>query len=161
MDEPDGVGCSERARDVLQDAEALFERQPSAIVAAEARAQRLTLDELHREVRDAPPTFAIGLAHVVNGDDVGVLERGSCARLAEDPHGTAGRRDVALGVVVMQHLESDHALKARVARTVHFAHAPFAEQAEDRVALDGVAGTKRHAEGYSASLRIPYFRKRR
>ena len=87
--------------------------------------QRLALDERHDVVEDA-----VGLARVVEAEDVGVLEVGGEPDLAEEPVGADGG-----GELGPQGLDGDLAAVAQVFREVDRGHAAFADQALDLVAV--------------------------
>jgi len=90
----------------------------------ELLAEGLAIDELSGNVGDVA-----GLADVVNGDDVGVVERGRGA-------GFLGEAEDALGVLDElggQQLQSDLAVEASVLSEVDFAHAAASEEAGEAV----------------------------
>ena len=88
-------------------------------------AQRLTLDKRHGE-----PELAGGLARVVDGQDVGMLEPGGELNLVLEPLGA--ERGSELGV---EHLERDRSLVLDVAGEIDRRHAPASELALEHVAV--------------------------
>ena len=85
------------------------------------------LDELHREVQTA-----LDLAGVVDGDDVGMLELGRRARLADE----ALAELLACGQLRVQQLERDRAPQMHVLRAIDDAHAAAPGHLVDAVAGD-------------------------
>ena len=85
MDDAVVVGVVEGAGDLAKNADAFVDRELA--LAGEPRAQRLTLDVRHREIRNAP-----GVAGVQQRNDVRVLEtRGEGDLALESLDGHAGR----------------------------------------------------------------------
>ena len=123
MDEPPCVSGVEGFRDLRADGDraggperALFLQQSLEIRA---------LDVAHGEVE-----LPVGLAGVMDGDDVGMLERGSEARLDEE----ALAKPAILGKAWREQLERDGSLERDVIGAVDDAHATAPEQLLDAVA---------------------------
>ena len=130
------VGVVERAGGLAGDAERVVHRELA--LAAEPVAEALALDERHGE-----PEPAGGLARVVDGQDVGMLEPGGEPDLALEPLGA--ERGGELGE---QDLEGDRAVVAEVVGQVDDGHAAAAELALEGVTVgEGVAQAVRHAHG--------------
>ena len=118
------VRLRERERDAARDGEEALERQR---LADEVAAQRLALDELHREVR-AP----VRLADLVDRDEVRVRHGGRRARLAQEAGAPSGiARDL-----FAQHLQRDRAAEALVVGEVDDAHAAAPELGDDREVVE-------------------------
>jgi hypothetical protein len=79
--------------------------------------QRASLDEVHGEER-----LAIVLANVVNGDDVGMLQRRGGAGLGPKPLEEVGATELAK----REQLERDHAVELELPGPVNGAHASAA-----------------------------------
>ncbi len=126
MDEAGAVGGVERAGHVEQPAEALANGHG---LVADVRAQAATAHELHRD-----EGHAFVLPHVVDDDDVGVVERGHGPRLADQ----ARPGLVVDALAEADDLERDAAVELVVQRAVHRAHAALAEEGLDEVAVEGV-----------------------
>jgi hypothetical protein len=94
--------------------------------------ERLPLDVRHGE-----PELAGGLARVVNGEDVGVLEAGGELDLPLEPVGPERR-----GELREEDLEGDRALVLEVLRQVDRGHPAAPERALKRVAV-AQAGSQR------------------
>ena len=109
--------------------------------AAQTPAERLALDELGRdEVR------AVVDVHVVDGDDVRVIEAGGGARLlGEAPKAVLARR-----IPREQQLERDLALEFRVVGEIDLAHSAGTDQGTDFIAAEAMTGFERHT-----SNRVP------
>lgn len=100
-------------------------RERHAVLGNQLR-QRLPLDELHGE-----EVHVAGLLDRVDGDDVGVVERG-------DGLGLALEALAALAVGAdrgWEHLEGDAAVEVRILGRVDLAHAAVAEGARDPVVV--------------------------
>ena len=102
-------------------AEDLFHRQRAA---RQTRRERLALEILHHEIRDA-----VLLADVVEDADVRVVQRRNCARLAVEPE--AQRFVVA--VFNRERLDGDGAIEPRVDGLVDLAHAARPDGGHDLV----------------------------
>src|SRR5262249_39244251 len=76
-------------------------------------------------------------ADVVHRDDVGMAEAGQRLGLAQEPAAVEQRRAV---FAQAQHLDGDVALELGIARRVDLAHPALAEELDDRVAAELVAG---------------------
>ena len=86
-------------------------------------------DELH----------AVGLADVVDGADVGMVERRDGARLALEPL----ERQAVGDKRWRERLQRDDAIEPRIARPIHFAHSARAERAEHLIRSKAGAGCER------------------
>ena len=98
---------------VIEDRRQRERRRPNA------RAERLSFEQLDRDVRD--PVVA---PDIVNREDVGVRQRGNGAGFAVEPlvEVRIGRR------VRRQRLDRDLPLQPRIARAIHVAHAAMADR---------------------------------
>ncbi len=122
---------------------------------AEPLAQRLAFEKLRDHVGRAGGRRIGGAvrAHVVNREDVGVIERGDRPRLALEAPEAVRVAGQGLGQDLDRHL----AAEPRVARAVDLAHPPGPDEAEDLVRPEPHAGRKWH--GRSAELGVrPRFR---
>jgi hypothetical protein len=125
VDQAGRLARGERARDGVHDVERALRRD--AALAADEIAQRLALDEVHHQKDDA-----LGLADVVDGDDVGVAELRLRARLAEESGARRHRvRD--------EHLEGHGPEQAHVPGAVHAPHAAPADERVDPEMTEHVA----------------------
>ena len=95
------------------------------LLAVESAPERLAFDERHDVVQDA-----IGLARIVQREDVRVLEVGREPNLPEEPLGADGG-----GELGPQGLDGDLAAVAQVGREVDRGHAAFADQALDLISV--------------------------
>ena len=102
----------------------------------EALAQGAPLQQLEHDV-----AVFLGAAEVVDGQDVGVRQRGHGLRLALEA--CEGRGIV--GHLRRQDLQSDVPVEARIAGPVDLAHAARAHERHDLVAVEAFTGGKRHA----------------
>ena len=96
--------------------------------------ERCALDQLHGEER-----HAVDFLDRVDGDDVGVVQRGDRAGFAREPA-------AVFGVVGLEDFERDVALEAGVAGPVDLAHAPDAEQGYDFVGAQALAWQQIHGQ---------------
>ena len=146
VDEAGRVGGAQRQQDRLEDRDRLARRQRRLLV--DDVAQRLALDELHRE-----EDVTVVLALVVYGDDVGVAEAGGRPGLAAE----ALDEDVVGRESGSHDLEGDVALEACVQRHVDRGHASVCEVREDAVSPvdDPTDEGVRHAGRHGRSLRCP------
>ena len=97
-------------------------RRQGAVV--ELRAQAAAFEQLGND-----EGRAVLLADIVNGKNVGMIQRRDRARFlleATEPVGVAGKR-------LRQHLERDLAAKARIASAIHLSHTARAERRDDFV----------------------------
>jgi hypothetical protein len=110
VDDPDAVGARESFRCLRGEAERpLREHRPRV----QQRAQRVALDQLHRDVGDA-----VALADVVDRDDVRVVERAGRARFGlESPQPVRIFADS-----FRKNLQRHLAAQQQVARAVDFTH---------------------------------------
>ena len=107
--------------DVGRVAQDLLDRQRTF---GQAVSQSLAVQELHDQV-----IGAVLMPDVVQGADVGVIQRGDGSRFTVE---------ALLGLSVVrqvrrQDLDRDGAVQPRVARAIHFAHAPCAHRRDDLV----------------------------
>ena len=128
VDDAPFVGGGETVGDGGADLHDLSRRQRAP---ADERAQRLAAEELGHGVDDA-----VLLAEIMDGEDVGVRERGDRAGLALE----AGARRFVRGEPGRQDLDRHLAIEREVARAVHLAHAPGAERRDDLVRAESCAG---------------------
>ncbi len=122
------VGVGEAAGDVLGHAEPLVERQRSAL---DPPGQGLPAQELQDEVRTGR-----AVPHVVQGDDVGVVQPRDRLRLLLDPVGG----ELASGAVGAQGLQCDVPPQLRVQGLVHRAESTPTDLAADLEAAHPCAG---------------------
>ena len=113
----------ERARDLLRQPHGLVDRQ--LLLALQAVAQRLPF-----HVRHDVEEEVVGLARIVQREDVRVLEVGGDADLVEEPLGADDGREVG-----PQDLHGDAALVAQVLAQVDRGHPARAHFALDAVAV--------------------------
>ena len=132
MHDADGV----RRREAVRDLDGVVDGFARGKRAAVQRlAQRLAVEELGHDVRRA-----VGVADVVDGKDVRVIQRrcGACF-LLEASHGVGprerGRRE---------YLDRDGPVESNVRRTVYLAHAARREKRDDSVRTQGGAGGESH-----------------
>jgi hypothetical protein len=90
----------------------------------EALLERLAVDELHDEVRQAR---TLVLVHLVDRNEVVVRDRGGGAGLAAEPL----PRDLVVGELRVDHLHGHVAGQARVVGVQHDAHSPAADDPQD------------------------------
>src|SRR5437016_4716267 len=95
-------------------------------------AQRLSLDELHRDVGDG-----FGAADVVDRNDVRMIERRRRARLLLEPPQRLGT-----GHIGRKNLQRDVAIEFRVARAIDLSHAPGADRRENAIRPNQVSRFK-------------------
>ncbi len=146
VDEAGRVGGAQRQQDRLEDRDRLAGCQRRLLV--DDVAQRLALDELHRE-----EDVTVVLALVEDGDDVGVAEAGGRPGLAAE----ALDEDVVGRESGSHDLEGDVAVEACVQRHVDRGHASVCEVREDAVSPvdDPTDEGVRHAGRHGRSLRCP------
>ena len=82
----------------------------------------------------------VAIAHIVDGDDIGMIQRGDGARFEFEALAAHG----IVGHVGRQDLQRDVASEARIAGAIHFTHAARAEGRDDFVGAEVVAGRERH-----------------
>jgi hypothetical protein len=120
----------DRAADLFHDGERVLGRQGAR--AGEHRAQRLALDHLHREVRDAVREHA----EVVNVRRVGVVDARHGLRLAHE----AADGPLVGDELMAEELEGDVTAEHQVPGAVDDAHPAAADERLDLVAVgDGLA----------------------
>jgi hypothetical protein len=121
MNEPARVRRIERVRERNPVVDDLFDVERAAL---QAVLEGFALQPLHDE--EAVP---IGIADVVQGADVGMVQRGDGPRFPIEPGAGAG----VAGEFSRQHLDRDRAVEPGVAGLVHFAHAAGSERFDDFV----------------------------
>ena len=125
MDDAVLVSELERLGDLGEDRSRAIGRD--RLLALEQIRQRLACDVLHGEPEQLP-----ALRDPVNGDDVGVIERGSGARLALEALDQPGPE----GQFRWQHLDGNFAVELEIARQEDHRHAAASDEAlDDEVAL--------------------------
>jgi len=130
VDDPPAVRRGERVR---QGDAGIHERRHVERPAREPFVECLSFQQLHDEIR-----HWLG-AHVVDGADAGMVERGNGLGLALEALERVGRARIG-----GQHLDGHDAVQPRVARAIHLPHAARAEGAEDLVGTEARAGGKGH-----------------
>ncbi len=141
MDEAGTVGLVERARNRRADVDG--ELRTEALLTVEQLAEALAVDELHHH-----GLAAVVLEHVVDGDDVGVVQPGDGDRFAPEPFGDHGIG----GEVRLEPLDGDPAVELDVGGDPHLGHPtvtdpPF-EVVPLREQLDGRVGDGRRGRGW-------------
>ncbi len=132
MDDPDLVGLGEALGDLRRDREEAAQRQRPR---GEELAQRLSLDQLHRDEERA-----VRLADVVDGQDVRVIQRGGRAGLLLE-----ARAGLAIaGDVGGKDLDGDLPAEPGVASEVDLPHSSGAERGADLVGTEPASGGQRH-----------------
>ena len=109
------VRLGKRTRNLRGVVQALAERQSLAL---DQIVQRLAFHVLHGD-----EMHAVGFLDVVDGDNVGVIERRSRFSFLHE----AAPPLRVLHLVLRQHLDGDEAVQVRVTGLVNHAHAAFAE----------------------------------
>ena len=122
MDDPLVVRGFQRFRDLRNDTQRLLNREATT---AETIGQRLACHKFHDQV--------VG-TDVVDGADIGMVERCDRARLTLEPVAEARRR----------YLDGDIAVQARVRGAVHLAHAAFPDGFENLVRAEERPRCERH-----------------
>jgi hypothetical protein len=102
----------------------MADRRSQGELGRRSGAEAGSVDELHDEEGDAAV-----LAHVVHGDDVGVVQRGRGTRLAHEALARVGRRGR-----IRQDLDRDVAVQVEIARAVDDPHPAASELAVEAVA---------------------------
>lgn len=100
-------------------------------LARNARVQRAARDVLHHHEVDA-----LLFADVVDGDDIGMIERRCGLRFLDEPQLARCLTEIFR----TQHLDRDETVQPRVPRFEHFAHAARAQRFEDLIVAEGAAG---------------------
>jgi len=100
--------------------------QRDALRVLEHLLQRAALEQLHRDISDA-----VLLAHVVDDDDVGVIEPAGGARFAQEALPHLGHH--LLRQIGKQRLQRDLALDQRVDGAEHRAHRAASQLSQDPV----------------------------
>jgi hypothetical protein len=121
VDDAGRVRRGQRVRDLGGDAERLGDGQA---LLRDRLAQGLAAQVLHHDEVEA-----VVVRDVVDGHDVGVIERGRRARLAEE----AGPARRVARTVGGQDLERDEAVEPGIAGLVHDGHASLAQLLHDLV----------------------------
>ena len=137
--EPLGVGGIESASDLPDKLDRAVGLEPS--LPLEQALEIDPLDVAHGDVESAPV-----LAGVVDGDDVGVIDRRGNARLAQKPLAEA----LVLGEVWGQKLERHLAPQPLVVGAVDDAHTTAADQRLDPIAGKVGADTRIRSNGHDA-----------
>jgi hypothetical protein len=128
--------------DLDQDAAALGQRDRR--FAVDQVAQVVALEQLHRHVE-----LAVGVAQVVDGDDVGVVQAADGFGLALE----ALMQLVLVGQHRREHLEGHHTAQALVPGAVNHTHGALAQLVEDLVPAEAGHATPRN--GRSPPRRCP------
>ena len=128
MDDARGVGGVERSGDLAQQPDRFGRRQRP--VGGDPALEVAALDQAHGDDQ-----LAVLLAGVVDGDDVGVVETGGEARLAQEPFAEG----LVVGEVAGDHLECHRAVERQVRRPVDDAHPAARDQRVDAVPTESRA----------------------
>ena len=125
-----GMRGAERVGELACDGGGLARREEPA--PSHARRERLTVEQLHHEVRRA----IVELAEVVDGDDRRMTDRRRRAGLLEE----ARREHRVRREIAAQHLHREHAIELGVPHLVDGAHAALTKRRDHLVAMidDGV-----------------------
>ena len=94
--------------------------------------ERHAVEQLHRDIGEA-----VGLADVVDGDDIGVGERAGGPGLAQE----AADEAEILAEFRLQHLDREHAVDARIVGAIDVGHRAFADAPFDHIAADALHST--------------------
>ena len=127
MNDALGVGGVERVGNF--DAE-IEEKLQIHGAAADGMLQSFAVETFHGQVG-----LAVGFADVVNGADVGMIQRGGGARFAAE----AFERLRVFGQFIGEEFQRDEAAEVGVLSLVNHAHAATAEFFDDAVVRDGLA----------------------
>src|SRR5947208_13212412 len=95
------------------------------LLAIEPGAERFALDVRHH-IKEEPP----GVAGIVQGEDVRMIQTRGDRDLPQEPVGAELRRELRA-----EHLDRDRAVVLHVARAIYGGHASAAQFALDRVAV--------------------------
>ncbi len=128
VDDPVPVRVVERRQRALGDLDGALRGEP--VAGLHQLAQRRAVDVLHDDVGDRH-TGHVGLAGVVHGDDVRVVQRRGGVRLTAE----AGHERGVPGEVRAQQLDRDAAAQAQVAALVDLGHAATTDDLAELVAL--------------------------
>ncbi len=131
-----GVGLGEALRDLRSDLEETARGEGVGLAAQDQLPKRVAVDQLHDDVAQARGR----LADVVDGDDVGVVQRGGGAGLLAEAAETVRVAGELLG----QELHRDVAVQVVVARSPDLAHASSTQAGEELVSSEPHAGRGRH-----------------
>ena len=123
VDDPVAVGEAERLEQLLRVGDRRVDRKSAP--RHDQLLEAAPLDHLHRDV-----VGALGLAAVVDGDDVWMGKPGGRLRLAAEPFD----EEVVLRVALVQDLDGDAATELLVLGEVDVGHAAGAELPQDPVA---------------------------
>ena len=134
MNDAGGVGRGDRVGGLGQ----VLER---ALQIGAARVDHLpqgfSLDDLHCDEMDRrPAAVRDGLRDLVNGEQVGMVQRRSGARFLDEAGETVG----VAGHRFRQHLDGDGSPKFRIVGAIDLAHPAATEQRADPVAAERPAG---------------------
>ena len=143
VDEAAAVGGIERGGDLADDPDRSRGRERA--LAGDGVQQVGAVDEAHGDVE-----LAVDLPRLVDGDHVGVVDRGGEHRLALEALAELAVAREVLG----DQLQRDGALERDLGRAIHDAHATLAGHAVDLVAReDGACGQLRDAHLYPGNAR--------
>ena len=117
-----------------------------AVLGHDACARSVALDVAHGEEEQA-----VLISRLVDGDDVGVIERGGDPRLAQEALAEA----LVLGELGGDHLERDLASEPLLLGAVDRAHPPSADEGLDPVAGDRRSGRQHDPRRCSPSKCLP------
>ena len=150
MDDALGVRGVERIRDLNRQRDKLVILHRTR---ADGVLERQAIEKLHGDER-----LAFMLVNVVNGADVGMIQRRSGLRLALE----AGQSLRIFGDIVGQEFQRDKAAELEVLRLVNHAHAAAAQLLDDAVMRDGLTDhvcpiTRResYVRGWGKSMKRP------
>ncbi len=146
MDEPRSVRVIERGGHAGADVTGEFRTQP--LLGVEDLAQALALDQLHHDC-----LAAVLFEHVVDGDDVGMVEARRGDRFTSESfgdHGVGGQRG-------LQPFHGDLAVECEVDGEPHLGHAALGEHALEFVAVrdDRRCGWRGRGHDWERTLAVP------
>jgi hypothetical protein len=142
VDEIAVVRGVERGRSLLDDRQRLLERQPAAFF--DHALQIVPVDVTHRDVEQA-----VGLAGVVDRDDVRVFDRGNELRLANEAFAEAR----VFCEVGWEDLDRCDPRELIVARAIHPAHRTSADLGFDGVSGESCPAVQRRRDAHRAASR--------
>ena len=130
------LACAAASPSAIWLAYSIALRSASGALRSSALAEHLAVQQLHDD-----EAHAVGLADVVDGEDVRMRQRRRPpAPRARSARGASG----SFGEVVRKDLDRDIAIRAGVSRAVDFAHPAGTDQRDDLVRAEPGAGRESH-----------------